>query len=63
MNTAIAKTEGAKTRVLPVEWGHITPKAVEIRYNDDGDGEMTFVETGYPWESCILREDDLVEVA
>jgi hypothetical protein len=62
MKTAIANTEGARTQVLRVEWEHSTSQAIEIRYNDDCDGDMPFVETSYPWESCILSED-LAEVA
>jgi hypothetical protein len=62
MNTAIANTEGARTQVLRIEWEHSTPQAIEIRYNDDRDGDLTFLETSYPWESCILSED-LAEVA
>jgi hypothetical protein len=48
--------------MLRVEWGVSKPFAIEIRHNDDPEGDVTFLDTGYPWESCVLRED-LVEVA
>ena len=63
MNTAIAKIEGARARVLRVEWGYCTPKTVEIRYDDERGGDVKFLDTGYPWESCAgILHEDMVEV-
>jgi len=60
MNAAIKNAEGTRARVLRVEWGSSVPMAIEIRYNDDPDGEAAYLNTGYAWESRILHED-LVE--